>query len=114
MRMTRASRAVRGYYTNAHVPLELKPGVDTEEIRITLRRGVTVTGRVVGPDGQPARRRGSSAGPSRTRRARCGDAGTVAPTAIARDGRFEMPGIDPDAETPVSFLDPERKLGARR
>ena len=99
-------------YTNAHVPLELKPGVDTEEIRITLRRGVTVTGRVVGPDGQPApatRVIGRTV-PDPTREV--WGRWIARAHAIARDGRFELPGIDPDAETPVSFLDPERKLGA--
>ena len=29
-----------------------------------------------------------------------------------RDGRFEVHGLDPDAEVPVHFLDPKGKLGA--
>src|SRR5262249_24562647 len=41
-------------YVNAHAALDLKPGVDTEGVRITLRRGVTVAGLAVGPDGRPA------------------------------------------------------------
>ena len=31
---------------------------------------------------------------------------------IARNGRFELHGLDPDTEVPVYFLDPQRKLGA--
>ena len=30
----------------------------------------------------------------------------------ARNGRFELHGLDPDAEVPVYFLEPNRKLGA--
>ena len=31
---------------------------------------------------------------------------------VACNGRFEVHGLDPDAETPVYFLEPRRKLGA--
>ena len=31
---------------------------------------------------------------------------------IARNGRFELHGLDPDSEVPVSFFEPKRKLGA--
>ena len=30
----------------------------------------------------------------------------------ARNGQFELHGLDPDSEVPVSFLEPKRKLGA--
>ena len=30
----------------------------------------------------------------------------------ARDGHFEVHGLDPDAETPVYFFEPKRELGA--
>ena len=30
----------------------------------------------------------------------------------ARNGRFELHGLDPDADVPVYFLEPKRKLGA--
>ena len=35
--------------------LDLKPGTDRQEVDLVLRRGETVTGQVVGPDGQPVR-----------------------------------------------------------
>ena len=31
---------------------------------------------------------------------------------LRRNGRFELHGIDPDAEVPVSFLEPKSQLGA--
>ena len=31
--------------------------------------------------------------------------------ARVRDGRFELHGLDPDAEVPAYFLDTEHKLG---
>ena len=40
-------------YSHAYRLLDLKPGVDSQEFDIVLRRGATVTGQVVGPDGQP-------------------------------------------------------------
>ena len=99
-------------YTHASVALDLKPGVDANEIHLALRRGLTVTGQVVAPDGQPAQ-----------------DAWIISriildPVAFTdtewlgrihgnvHNGRFELHGLDPDVETPVYFLDPRRKLGA--
>ncbi len=76
-----------------------------------LRPGATVTGQVVGPDGQPVRDAWFF---SRV---------TLAPTGVWRqwtganhgnvhNGRFEVHGLDPKTEVPVYFLDPKRKLGA--
>ena len=36
----------------------------------------------------------------------------LATTGQVRDGRFEIHGLDPDAEVPVYFLEPKSKLGA--
>jgi hypothetical protein len=70
---------------------------------------VTVKGTVVGPDGVPA-----------------DVAVIVSPTYMPREeyhyqgvplyaqnGRFELPGCDPDRAVPVLFCDPKRKHGAR-
>ena len=75
---------------------------------------MTVKGRVVGPDGQPVP-----------------DAWIISRVILSTDlgphgwvwrgqshdssvksGRFELHGLDPDAEVPVYFLDPKHKLGA--
>lgn len=99
-------------YTHAYRSLDLKPSMDSLEVSLVLRRGTTVEGRVVGPDGQPVRHAwvfsrlildpmiGS---PSHWTRRYHGK---------LRDGRFEVSGLAPDAEVPVYFLEPERKLGA--
>jgi hypothetical protein len=100
-------------YAHANIRLDLKPGVGEKEVHVRLRRGITVKGRVVGPDGQPVH-----------------DALLISrvlleptPTpwkfwwrghadGLARNGHFEIHGLDPDIETPVHFLEPNRKLGA--
>ncbi len=99
-------------YAHAYRLLDLKPGIDSQEVPVVLRRGATVTGQVVGPDGLPVReasifsrvildpRQNTSvtwATPQRHGR--------------VRNGRFEIHGLDPDTEVPVYFLEPKRKLG---
>jgi hypothetical protein len=102
----------RRLYSHANLLLDLKPGVAAKEVQFSLRRGVTIKGQIVDPDGQPAR-----------------DTWLVSrlimrPTPAAwkfwlgdherstGDGRFELHGLAPDAEVPVHFLDPKHKLGA--
>ncbi len=100
------------YYTHAYAVLDLKPGMGSQEVNLVVRRGATVQGRVVGPDGQPVRDAwifsrlilDPSLAASNTWRGRYH--GKLA------NGRFEIGGLDPDAEVPAYFLEPERKLGA--
>jgi RNA polymerase sigma factor (sigma-70 family) len=102
----------RRTYSHAHVPLDLKPSDTNKEVHVTLRPGMTVRGQVVGPDGQPARDAwivsriimNSRGFPSKIW---VGDYHETAP-----DGHFEIHGLDPNADVPVHFLDPKRKLGA--
>ena len=81
-------------------------------MKVVLPPGVTVKGRVVGPDGQPVADAWMLSRihlrPERPllRRWSGDQHGT------ARNGRFELHGLDPDSEVPVSFLEPKRKLGA--
>ena len=99
-------------YSHANMALDLKPGVDRNEVHVTLRPGVTVTGRVLGPDDRPVR-----------------DAWILSQIIMppmggakvwhggyhnssARDGHFEVHGLAPDASVAVHFLEPRRKLGA--
>jgi hypothetical protein len=42
-------------FFNAVLPLDLKAGDSPKDVTVTLRRGVTLRGRVVGPDGNPVR-----------------------------------------------------------
>ena len=98
-------------YAHGFKSLDLKPGIGSQEVNVVLRRGTTVTGEVVGPDGQTVREawiftRGILAPTSGAiRRWRGAVHGT------AHNGRFELSGLDLDREVPVYFLEPKRKLG---
>src|SRR6185437_12476785 len=76
------------------------------------RHGRPVRGRVVGPDGQPVTtalmigRIFLPPSPAAYWPWR------YSPRSVGRDGRFEIHGLDPDAEVPVHFLDSKRNLGA--
>jgi hypothetical protein len=99
-------------YSHAYAALDLKPGIASQEVNVVLRRGATVEGRVVGPDGQPV---GEAWIFSRL---------ILEPSQGAwmhwrgpyhgklQNGRFEIRGLAPSAEVPVYFVEPERKLGA--
>jgi hypothetical protein len=99
-------------YSHAHIGLDLKPGIDTKEIHLTLRRGVTVKGQLVGPDGQPVRDAWIFSRIVLDPRQGASRSWNGAIQRKVRNGRFELHGLDPDVETPVYFIDPKHKLGA--
>jgi RNA polymerase sigma factor (sigma-70 family) len=93
---------------DALLPLDLEEGSGPKTLAVELRRGVTVKGTIVGPDGRPA------------------TAVIVSPTYFPREGyqyrveelyapggRFELPGLDPERAVPVLFSDYTGRLGAR-
>jgi hypothetical protein len=99
-------------YSHAFIAYDPKPGGTSPEVNVTLRRGATVTGRIVAPDDQPVP-----------------DTWIISRIALgprsgawsnwqgnyhgnARNGRFELHGLDPDSAVPIHFLEPKRKLGA--
>jgi protocatechuate 3,4-dioxygenase beta subunit len=107
----------RRFYAHAYRAVDLKPDGPDQEIDITLRRGTTIRGRVVGPDGRPvpdawvvSRIILRTNLPGGWRRF------YIAPNGQGRgrvrDGRFTLHGLDADVEVLVFFLEPERKLGA--
>ena len=102
----------RRFYANAFVAGDMKPDSTTLEVNVKLRRGVTVKGQVVGPDGKlvPDASVISVAilapYPGAYRTWRADFRGAV------RSGHFELHGLDPDVEVPVFFLEPKSKLGA--
>jgi protocatechuate 3,4-dioxygenase beta subunit len=97
------------WYPDALVALDLKPGVEGADVTATLRRGVTVKGRVLGPDGKPVGRF----------RVLCR---SYLPTGFqwrhrlnvleGADGRFELPGCDPEKKFDAWFFEPKQELGA--
>jgi hypothetical protein len=98
----------RRNYLDALVPLDLKPQAEPYALDVTLRRGVTLTGKVVGPDGKPVVQ---GALLCRTY-IRAGTDLNGQGTKEFKDGRFELPGCDPAKMTEVFFCDPKKKLGA--
>jgi RNA polymerase sigma factor (sigma-70 family) len=95
------------FYPDALVALDHKPGAEPAALAILLRRGVTVKGRVVGPDGKPV---ASYALLSRS----FIPWGVVFRHNVApiNDGIFELPGCDPDKPAPVLVLDAAGQRGA--
>ncbi len=102
----------RRYYVHAVFPCDPAPGAEIPPITICVRRGRTVRGLAVGPDGRPIAsammigRTILPPSPSAWLAWRSNYAGRV------REGRFELHGLDPSAEVPVHFFDPKAGLGA--
>jgi hypothetical protein len=102
----------RRFYANAFVAGDMKLDSASLEVNVKLRRGVTVKGQVVGPDGKPVQEASMISrvilspylGAYRTWHARYQGA--------VRNGRFELHGLDPEIEAPVFFLESKSKLGA--
>jgi len=102
----------RRAYGHAFIACDPKADNAPLEFNIPLRRGSTIRGRVIGPEGQPVHDAwlfsrvilGRSASAWRNWNAR--------EHGHARGGRFELHGVDSATEYPVYFLEPNRKLGA--
>jgi hypothetical protein len=105
-------RGGRRVYSHSSIALDLKPGEQNLPINVVLRRGMTVRGEVLDPDGKLAKdtwmiSRIITPAPHGPLRLWFRGHHTVAP-----DGKFLLHGLDPGVETPVHFLDPKRKLAA--
>jgi hypothetical protein len=102
----------RALYSHSFIACAPKSGGAGLEVQVALRRGKTVSGRIVGPDDQPVLDTwiiGRAAlGPSSTAWRRW--AGIH--HGNAQSGRFELHGLDLDTEIPVYFFQPKRKIGA--
>jgi RNA polymerase sigma factor (sigma-70 family) len=97
------------YHGHAIIPYEVKAGAPPHEVAASLRPGVTIKGRVEGPDGQTIT-----------------DGFILTTLRIEpfnpfwrgdfqvpiRDGRFELHGLDPNGATRIHVLDPEHAWGA--
>jgi hypothetical protein len=86
-------------YYHGIVEVETKQGDREREVNITLRRGVTIKGRLVGPDGKPPVRAVLFVSGHRPRNDKI-----LHPTEV-RDGSFEVRGLDPDRKYRLLFLD---------
>jgi RNA polymerase sigma factor (sigma-70 family) len=98
------------YYLDAVVPLHLKPQPGPHPVAVMLRRGVTLTGQVLGPDDKPV---AHAVLLCRTYFERGYSHNNMAKSARkVLDGRFELPGCDPDRPVEVFILDAADQLGS--
>ena len=95
------------YYADAVVKLDLPKGAATKDVAVTLRRGVTVKGQLVGPDGQPVQ--GKALMLCRLH------IDALSPywrfPVEVRGGQFELHGVDPEKGCRVAFLEPAKAWG---
>ncbi|MCI0459796.1 MAG: sigma-70 family RNA polymerase sigma factor [Gemmataceae bacterium] len=97
-------------YHHEVIPVHWQVKDGPQALDIKLRRGVTLKGRVVGPDGKPVARAVILCGGDLVRPE--GETlifvglrtGTIHPAIEARDGQFELPACDPDRTYRVLFL----------
>jgi RNA polymerase sigma factor (sigma-70 family) len=86
-------------YYHALVPLDLKRDEKEKELSVMLRRGVTLKGRVVDPDGKPVSDAVLFVGEHRPPHDKY-----LHPIRV-RDGAFELTGCDPEKTYRLVFLD---------
>ncbi len=102
----------RRIYSHSFVACDPQPGGPGLNLNIVLRRGMTILGRLIGPDEKPLKdvwiigrtALGQSSSALRTWQGRY--------HRTATNGRFELQGLDPEAVLPTYFLEPKRRLGA--
>jgi RNA polymerase sigma factor (sigma-70 family) len=97
----------RLYYPDALVPLDLNAGAEPKPVVATLRRGVTIKGRVVTADGKPV-----ASGFLISRNYLGSGWEQNCEYLPVRDGRFEIPGCDPGKSEPYWFWDHKALQGA--
>jgi RNA polymerase sigma factor (sigma-70 family) len=95
-------------YPDAVISVDAKAGAEAQPVEAELRRGMSIKGEVLAPDGK-AVADGIMLCWSQLPR---GVPRWFAAGVKFRDGRFEMRGCDPDEKYPAYFLDPVNKLGA--
>jgi RNA polymerase sigma factor (sigma-70 family) len=96
-------------YAHDIIPYEVEPGDPPPELVAALRPGKTVRGRIVDPDGKPVE---SAVILTRLRVEDQHPSWRGAPKLFARDGRFELHGLDPEQPVPVIFYDADHTCGA--
>jgi RNA polymerase sigma factor (sigma-70 family) len=97
------------YYADAIVPVNVKASGPPADLTVTLRRGVTVRGRLTGPQGQKVDQAvmwcASGFAPPEY-------AHSWADRRLVQAGNFEVRTCDPDKVEPVFFMDLEHPWGA--
>jgi len=102
----------RPAYAHAFIACEVKPDRDSLEVNAVLRPGMTVTGQVIGPDGQPIQDAWMFSPVCLTPSREAWLEWTVEQNGTVKSGGFQAHASTLKAEVPVYFLDPNRKVGA--
>jgi hypothetical protein len=96
------------YYAHKIIPYDVRAGDHPTDVDVRLRRGETVKGCVVGPDGQTVEKAEIIAALDFNYSRLWWRGGSTIP---ARDGRFELHGLNPEKVIQVAFLDADHELG---
>lgn len=98
----------RRYHAHAIFPYEVKAGDPPHEVAAALRPGVTIKGRVEGPDGRTI----TDGFILTTLRIEAFNPFWRGDYRVpVRDGRFELHGLDPKGSTRIQLLDPGQEWG---
>ena len=97
------------YYAHDIIPYETTPGETAKEMNAELRPGKIVKGRLIGPSGESVDK-AEIVALLHFNYFHVNWRGDL--TIHAREGSFELHGLDPDHPTRVSFLDAEHEWGA--
>ena len=107
--LTRGQPGGQRYYAHDIIAYEVKAGDQPHELTAALRPGKTVRGRVVGPAGQTVE---AAAIITRLHIEAFHPSWRGDFQLHARDGLFELHGLDPERPAPVYFLDADHEWGA--
>ena len=99
-------------YVHAFHAWDPKAAGGSRDVQVALRPGISVNGRVVAPDGQPVPAAWMLSRTHLSLRSPLFRMWTGDQHGTARNGQFELHGLDRDSDLPVSFLEPKRMLGA--
>jgi len=102
-------------YPDGLAHIDPKPDETSHEVTMRLRRGVTVAGHVIGPDSKPVAKAiafGRTYVPYNGRGLIFTYSNAYLSEIEVRDGRFEIPGCDPEKPSVFHFFDREHQLGA--
>jgi RNA polymerase sigma factor (sigma-70 family) len=101
-RLLRGKRGGHPWYSHGFAALDLKAGAEPLDLKVTLRKGITLTGEVVGPDGRAVE----------DLQVFCRLQGLSTHPVQVRGHRFELHGCDPEETVTVMFLDAANRWGA--
>src|SRR5262249_48565255 len=95
-------------YYHGIAEVDAKADAKVKQADIQLRRGITISGRLVGPDDRPVASAVMFVSHHRSRSEK-----TMHPIHV-RDGRFEVPGCDPERSYDLLFLEHPQALSPVR